>query len=130
MRYIVQIFLIFSVLFFALHAEALPAQREMSPTVPLTLEEAHGLLDQMLNADDKKLLKEGTDATLEKYYYELNRYISNTWLIQPVAPLKEYFLQKGISDIERMVRIIINSYHQYLNGRTIQIGDDAKKRAQ
>ena len=105
-------------------AEPLPYKtQEWQNTIPSSLEETYEALSEMLLPKDIAAIKKGGESVIDTYCFDLERSIKNMWLHQNGSPLVEYFNRNAITDHDRMVRIIVNSFHHHLNGRKIKIAE-------
>jgi hypothetical protein len=90
--------------------------------IPMTLNDCYLILNNLLNADIKKDIKESSNSELIKYHMGLGMWIRNNWIRQTDKRITKLLYDHGIRHPDDMSQLIIIGYHYYLNGisKTIQ----------
>ncbi len=73
----------------------------------------------MLKQKDKETMKALPNRTdMLKYHFGFGRTLRNSWGLWGGSRLQKYFLERGVSHPEGMSGIILEYYHDWLNGKT------------
>ena len=60
-------------------------------------------------------------------HHSVGRWIRNQWGLWQGSPLKEYFLELGVEHPDDMSGIIIRCFHRHLNGKPLDIENEAER---
>lgn len=86
--------------------------------IPANLGECFVELDKRLSEIDKKEMKaKPTRDDMIVYHLGLGMWMRNNWGLRSGSRLQKYFTDKGIEHPENMSGIILNYYHDWLNGK-------------
>lgn len=86
--------------------------------IPKNLGESFPELNRLLSEIDQSEFKGFTkDEVLGKYHMGLGMWIRNNWGLWGGSRLQTYFLRRGITHPDEMSSIILDYYHDCLNGK-------------
>ena len=76
-------------------------------------------LDTLLTQYDRKEMKELSDRfDMIRYHHGLGMYLRNNWGLWKGSRLQNYFSERGVYHPDSMSGIILDYYHDWLNGKT------------
>jgi hypothetical protein len=85
--------------------------------VPQTIEQAFGVLDNLLTPEDRSsfMLKPEGRAVIEAHM-SVGLYIRNTWFRSARTALHGYLREKGARSLDDASSLLLTAYWRYLNG--------------
>jgi hypothetical protein len=87
--------------------------------IPQNLGECFVQLDTLLTQYDRKEMKELSDRfDMIRYHHGLGMYLRNNWGLWKGSRLQNYFSERGVYHPDSMSGIILDYYHDWLNGKT------------
>ena len=81
--------------------------------IPKNIEECFKELDSMLSPKDKYYIMKSSTINL---HHSLGMWLRNNWYLWGGSRLKTYFIDRNITHPDEMSSIILEYYHNYLNG--------------
>jgi hypothetical protein len=86
--------------------------------IPKDLGECFVELDKLLSEIDKKEMQSlSKRGDMIRYHHGLGMWIRNNWGLWGGSRLQKYFTDKGITHPDKMSSIILEYYHDWLNGK-------------
>ena len=86
--------------------------------IPKDLGECFIELDKLLKEVDKKEMQSLPDRyNMIRYHHGLGMWIRNNWGLWGGSRLQKYFTDKGIMHPDEMSSVVLNHYHDWLNGK-------------
>ena len=94
--------------------------------IPKDLDDCFIEIDKILNFEDTKELKEGTEDDMALEHHYLGRHLRNTWGLWQESHFAKWFNEKGIHHADDMSGIILTSYWRHLNSKPIELDKQIK----
>ena len=111
--------------FEARYAERIRQEMINGVYIPYDLEDAHNELQRL--SDKEGLINFKTapeDSIRRKLHFGLGRWIMTNWGLEEGSRIAHYLKQKGVSQPDDMVRLIIVTWHRKLNQRPLLINEE------
>lgn len=87
--------------------------------IPQNLGECFVQLDTLLKQKDREEMKALPDRDdMIRYHHGLGTYLRNNWGLWGGSRLQKYFSERGVYHPDSMSGIILDYYHDWLNGKT------------
>lgn len=100
------------------HAKNMVAETINGIYIPKDMGECFVELDKMLSEINKKEMKEQPDRDgMIEYHFFFGMHLRNSWGLWGGSRLQKYFTERGIDHPDSMSGIILEHYHDWLNGR-------------
>ena len=101
------------------YKERLTQEKINGVYIPTNLGDCFVQLDSMLKQKDKETMKALPNRTdMLEYHLGFGRTLRNSWGLWGGSRLQKYFLERGVSHPEDMSGVILEYYHDWLNGKT------------
>lgn len=86
--------------------------------IPKNLGECFVQLDTLLNKKDREAMKAMSGSyEMSMYHFGLGTYLRNNWGLWGGSRLEKYFIDRGVDHPDSMSGIILDYYHDWLNGK-------------
>jgi hypothetical protein len=110
----------------------LPADRVTVPDeaniyIPRDLDDCFAQLKNILNPDDIRKMKAGTEAEMIEYHFGLGTWMRNNWGLWGGSRLAKWFNTQGIKHPDDMSGIILDSFWRHLNGKPVELDRQIKR---
>ena len=93
--------------------------------IPIDLEDAYAELNRLSDPSGLGAFKSSPEDTIRrKLHFGLGRWILINWGLEDGSRISHYLKGKGISVPDDMVRVIIVTWHRYLNGRPLKLEEE------
>ena len=95
--------------------------------IPKDLEDCFKQIDSFWNDSTKTQVKQWTEDEFSgRVHHGFGTWIRNNWQLWGGSRLSKYFNEMGIYHPDDMSGIILDSYHRYLIGKEIKLGEQVK----
>ena len=99
------------------------AEANRTSDVPRDLEECYRALKSKLRQPELVAFMNTAEEDLDRYDAGLGNWLRDRWGLSQDSELHQYFQGLGIADPLDISRIILTSFHRYLNGRDIRLDE-------
>ncbi len=90
--------------------------------IPRDLVDAFSQLNQLIDAESKRKFRSvEEEVAVSKLFFSLGRWITRNWGFYEGSRLSHYFRKMGVFHPEDMARMLIVSYHRYLNDTDLDL---------
>lgn len=93
--------------------------------IPADLEDAFVELERLSETKGLAEFKSAPeDSIRRRLHFGLGRWILVNWGLEEGSRISHYLRQKGVSNPDDMVEVIILSWHRHLNGRPVKLEEE------
>jgi len=89
--------------------------------IPIDLQDAFSELNRLSDPQGIAKLKNAPEKSLSQSHFGLQKWIELNWGLDEGSRLSQYLRMKGITVPEDMARVIVLTYHRYLNGKPLML---------
>jgi len=93
--------------------------------IPVDLNDAFSELNRLSDAKGIASFKNAPDSMIAKNHFGLIKWVQLNWGLDEGSRISHYLKGKGISVPDDMARIIVVTYHHYLNGKPLMLEEEA-----
>lgn len=94
---------------------------------PTVFSDTIGLLDEMLNEEQKKELAETKEQDIARFHFSLGSWIRNNWIYDKGSPLGVEVRKNYPTDIDGYSAAIIKVYHRHLCNKPLNTDAELSK---
>jgi len=95
--------------------------------IPKDFADAFSEFNRLIEEDSRKKFKEVSEKeAVKKLHFSFGRWIIYNWQFYEGSRFSHYLRQLGVYHPDDMARVVIRSYHRYLNKKDIDIKEQVK----